>query len=64
MEAEKPCTQGIACGCIGYAYVPIQKLTTIYENADTALSRGTIFPDLDLSICEYGSVCKKQGGCA
>lgn len=64
METEKPNLTGIACGCVGYAYVPIQRLTCVYEEAETALSRGTIFPELDLSICEYGSVCKQQGGCA
>ncbi len=64
METEKPNMTSVACGCLGYAYVPIQSLTCIYEDPCTALSNGTIFPELDLNICEYGSVCKKQGGCA
>lgn len=70
MEMEKPIcpsapvTGGKACGCVGYAYVPIQSFSTMYEDLDTALTQGTIFPELDLSICEYGKVCKKSGGCA
>lgn len=62
---DKPtCPDAVACGCVGYAYVPIQTLNTIYEDLDKALMQGTIFPELDLNICEYGYVCKKTGGCA
>ena len=50
-----------SCGCIGYGYVPIQELECVYET-DTALSKGTLFPELDLSISEYGNVCKRWGG--
>lgn len=49
-----------ACGCVGYAYVPVQELGTTYDAAD-ALSQGTVFPELNLNICEYGKVCKKAG---
>lgn len=49
------------CGCVGYGYVPVQELNKIYD-LPTALNRGTIFPELDLSIEEYGKVCKAQGG--
>ncbi len=49
-----------ACGCVGYAYVPVQELGATYD-APTALCRGTVFPELDLNICEYGKVCKKAG---
>ena len=49
------------CGCVGYAYVPVQTLEDIYEPCD-ALMRGTIFPELDLTMCEYGKVCKGKGG--
>lgn len=31
---------------VGMCYVPMQKLTTVYE-PDNAWKRGTIFPDLD-----------------
>lgn len=64
MEVEKPNTSGTACGCVGYAYVPIQKLESIYEDVCAALMQGTIFPELDLNICEYGMVCKGKGRCA
>lgn len=37
---------------VGYAYVPIQKLNRLYS-PDKALMRGTIFPELDLTIDEY-----------
>jgi hypothetical protein len=33
----------------------------IYEPC-TGLCQGTIFPELDLNICEYGTVCKQWGG--
>lgn len=32
---------------IAMAYVPWQKLCTIYENLEEAYKAGTIFPDLD-----------------
>lgn len=49
------------CGCVGYAYVPVQNLCNTYDVC-TALVQGTVFPELDLNICEYGKVCKKEGG--
>lgn len=49
------------CGCVGYAYVPIQELDETYD-AEKALRAGTVFPELELTICEYGFVCKKMGG--
>lgn len=52
----------ITCGCVGYGYVPEQKLECVYENTATALERGTLFPELDLTIDEYGKVCKRTGG--
>ena len=50
-----------ACGCVGYAFVPNQMLDTVYDAA-MALSRGTVFPELDLTMEEYGKVCKSMGG--
>ena len=49
------------CGCVGYAYVPYQQLTSVYS-PEEALSNGTVFPELNLTICEYGKVCKAVGG--
>ena len=49
-----------ACGCVGYAYVPVQEMNGTYDVC-TALNQGTVFPELDLNICEYGKVCKKAG---
>ncbi|MDY3971461.1 MAG: spore coat associated protein CotJA [Clostridia bacterium] len=49
------------CGCVGYGYVPVQEMEEMYD-ACTGLVRGTIFPELDLTICEYGKVCKQWGG--
>lgn len=37
---------------VGYAYVPFQYLDKVYS-PDKALWRGTIFPELDISINEY-----------
>lgn len=49
------------CGCVGYGFVPVQQLNCVYET-DTALDSGTLFPELDLTIDEYGKVCKEWGG--
>lgn len=49
------------CGCVGYGYVPVQEMCETYDEC-TGLMRGTIFPELDLDICEYGKVCKQWGG--
>lgn len=49
------------CGCVGYAYVPIQYLDTVYSACES-LENGTLFPELKLTIEEYGKVCKKTGG--
>lgn len=49
------------CGCVGYAYVPEQKLNNLYCES-VAFEQGTIFPELDLDIKEYGKVCKMWGG--
>jgi hypothetical protein len=49
------------CGCVGYAYVPIQYLDTVYSACES-LENGTVFPELKLTIDEYGKVCKKTGG--
>lgn len=48
------------CKCVGYAYVPIQVLGELYTPAK-ALRQGTIFPELDLTIDEYGKICKEGG---
>ena len=49
------------CGCLGYGYVPVQELSCLYD-CNYAIKNGTIFPELDLNICEYGKVCKRCGG--
>lgn len=50
------------CGCVGYGYVPVQKLATVYD-AEEALCKGSIFPELVLTIEEYGKVCKAGDKC-
>ena len=49
-----------ACGCVGYAYVPVQEMDGTYGVCE-ALNQGTVFPELDLNICEYGKLCKGAG---
>lgn len=49
------------CGCVGYGYVPVQEMQETYD-VSKALMQGTIFPELDLDITEYGKVCKQWGG--
>lgn len=51
----------MGCGCVGYAYVPIQLLQETCT-PEVGLKAGTIFPELSLDICEYGKVCKQVGG--
>lgn len=46
---------------IGYAFVPLQELGSTYEPCK-ALEQGSLFPELDLNICEYGKICKDKGG--
>lgn len=60
MENEYPSCPTQFCGCVGYGFVPIQTLGETY-NAANALSRGTVFPELNLNTEEYGKVCKKVG---
>ncbi|MCD8179901.1 MAG: spore coat associated protein CotJA [Firmicutes bacterium] len=60
-EMRKPCCSYPRCGCVAYAYVPVQEMEETYD-ACTGLTQGTIFPELDLNICEYGAVCKQWGG--
>lgn len=48
-------------GCIGYAYVPVQKLNKTYS-PEEALNHGSLFPELAISINEYGRVCTQMGG--
>lgn len=48
------------CGCIGYGYVPIQELKDLFS-AEDALKKGSLFPELVLTIEEYGKVCKAGG---
>lgn len=60
MENSYESISPLACGCVGYAYVPIQTLSDSYDVC-TALCRGTVFPELDLTMCEYGTICKKEG---
>lgn len=56
MECQYP-----RCGCLGYGYVPVQDLSCTYE-LECAIENGTLFPELDLKINEYGTICKKWGG--
>lgn len=49
------------CGCVGYAYVPLQQLRETLS-AEDALKNGSLFPELILTINEYGKVCKQRGG--
>ena len=48
------------CGCVGYGYVPVQQLNSVYSPAE-ALCRGSVFPELVLTIDEYGKICKNGG---
>ncbi len=60
-ENQHPSCPVDGCGCVGYAYVPIQFLQNTYST-EKALTQGTLFPELDLTIDEYGKICKASGG--
>ncbi len=68
MEKNKACANAAdmicvgSCGCVGYAYVPVQEMDDLMD-VSRAVRCGTIFPELELSIDEYGKVCK-QWGCS
>ena len=49
-----------SCGCVGYAYVPVQQLGDVFDVC-SAIKNGTVFPELELGIDEYGKVCKQWG---
>ncbi|MDD6483493.1 MAG: spore coat associated protein CotJA [Clostridiales bacterium] len=57
----RPTCCGKGCGCVGYGYVPEQVMGETYCPA-TGLMQGTVFPELDLNICEYGKICKQWRG--
>lgn len=58
---QKPSCPANGCGCVGYAFVPIQFLNNTFSPME-ALENGTLFPELKLDICEYGKICKQIGG--
>lgn len=47
--------------CVGYGFVPVQNMGDVYSSSE-ALAAGTVFPELALTIDEYGAVCKATGG--
>lgn len=49
------------CGCIGYAYVPIQELNEIFC-PEEALNQASLFPELVITMEEYGKICTQCGG--
>ncbi len=63
MEQNKDCTYCPVggCGFVGYAYVPYQQLENVFS-AEEALANATLFPELVLTIAEYGKVGKQTGG--
>lgn len=61
-QPSEMCPVG-GCGCVGYAYVPIQLFGETYS-PETGLQNGTVFPELNLTIDEYGKLCRQIGGIA
>lgn len=60
-ENTDTCCTKTTCGCVGYAFVPVQELGETYEPCK-ALEKGSLFPELELTINEYGKICKSEGG--
>ena len=50
-ESNKPSCPYPKCGCVGYGYVPVQEMEEVYDDC-TGLMQGTIFPELDLNMCD------------
>lgn len=48
-------------GCIGYAYVPVQTLNKV-STPEKALEDASLFPELVMTMKEYGEVCTQCGG--
>ena len=68
LNLNTPSSDENSCTCLedlplAYAYVPYQQLNTVYS-PEEGLCVGTVFPELNLSICEYGKICKETGGAA
>lgn len=45
------------CRCVGYGYVPWQMIGEVYK-PEKGLNEGTVFPELALTIEEYGKICR------
>lgn len=60
MESKPDNNSCLVCPCVGYAFVPYQTLGTTYT-PEKALIEATIFPELRLTIDEYGKICKEEG---
>lgn len=48
-------------GCIGYAYVPVQTLDKV-NTAEKALENASLFPELTITMNDYGNTCTQLGG--
>ncbi len=59
MENNENCI----CTCVGYAFVPIQCYNekNVFS-AEDALKNASLFPELVLTMKEYGNTCKASGG--
>lgn len=58
MENSK--SNGYFCPCVGYGFVPYQEFDKTYM-PEKAIAAGTIFPELSMTIDEYGKVCRQEG---
>lgn len=65
MLSEEKCTNCLAELPLAYTYTPMQEFDTVYDN-DTALSKGTVFPELYKPKSVYGKdfkPCEAELGC-
>lgn len=65
MSFEKKCTNSLDELPLAYSYTPLQMIDTVYDN-DTALSKGTVFPELYKPKSVYGkefTPCASDLGC-
>ena len=65
MDNMDNCKNAESCqfGCVGYAYVPVQQYNekNVYSAGD-ALKNASLFPELVITMQEYGQKCTALGG--
>lgn len=65
MDNTDNCNKTESCkfGCLGYAYIPVQQFDERNTySAEDALKNASLFPELVITMSEYGKKCTALGG--